>query len=492
MFSCFGGSRSQTLDDVGPNPPVEYDLATKPIANAHFIPLRLTMRERKIQRLMRGVMLASSYTNKVDRESIAATKRSGIIAKEVTSAMVGFVFGTSMDAGTRLLTEKDFTPYAAAIRSAVESCRRYKIMNPDLLRTDYVKFLYMLQDAASTTVQEALGFNVTSPIVTVGSYCEARGFADMLKDPRLGICITPVPKIADRNKLNKALRFKDLTVAALVKEYSKKASVPADDVEIAIRSLNDANNFANDNADSCVELLQLLRKYYSPEPPKSRDVDLSISDGVDGSRLTHEHSMQFMFVLQSLTLWKNISNDMFRLWMIAERDLLNPEQPYVFRNTGQGFQRVQPAPTLYEAVSEVLEATKAELGQWVGSERIHMGDDQVPNAFLFVDKYGQISRILVPLLRTINNIDEIAKDKNVAAYLQEVWGSAENAKIAILTDFFRRGFDGSGGDNMDDAGSCIDGRLTSAWNWCNNIRQKPFYPLFLMAGFTSFDGNLEL
>ena len=33
-----------------------------------------------------------------------------------------------------------------------------------------------------------------------------------------------------------------------------------------------------------------------------------------------------------------------------------------------------------------------------------------------------------------------------------------------LDDLFRHGFDGSGGDNYFDAGSCIDGRLTSAWN----------------------------
>lgn len=37
--------------------------------------------------------------------------------------------------------------------------------------------------------------------------------------------------------------------------------------------------------------------------------------------------------------------------------------------------------------------------------------------------------------------------------------------------FTPTGFDGSGGDNMMDAGSCIDGRLTSAWNWCQNLRQ---------------------
>lgn len=40
-----------------------------------------------------------------------------------------------------------------------------------------------------------------------------------------------------------------------------------------------------------------------------------------------------------------------------------------------------------------------------------------------------------------------------------------------------------------DAGSCIDGRLTSAWNWCNNLEKKRFFPVFLLSGFMGFDGQ---
>lgn len=51
-------------------------------------------------------------------------------------------------------------------------------------------------------------------------------------------------------------------------------------------------------------------------------------------------------------------------------------------------------------------------------------------------------------------------------------------------DFFRHGFDGSGGDNYFDAGSCIDGRLTSAWN-CK------FKPLRGNASVLSFVLNFK-
>ena len=55
----------------------------------------------------------------------------------------------------------------------------------------------------------------------------------------------------------------------------------------------------------------------------------------------------------------------------------------------------------------------------------------------------------------------------------------------------RHGFDGSGADNFFDAGSCIDGRLTSAWNWCNKLEKKSFYTIFQLSGFSSFDGQWQ-
>lgn len=470
----------------------DYELLSEPILNADHIPLRLNPIERKVQRLMRGIILASNYTDKVDCAAALKGNRDLLIAKELANALTGLIVGLDLRKAGKFLEEREFYPYRKSIILAIETCRRYKMMNPDLLRTDYVKFIYMIQDAVQVEAAvETLGFDVVSDIVTVGRYCKEEGIESILQDPRLPLCITPVPVLPNRDSLNRCLRYKDVTVNALVKEFASKFRKEATVVEVAVRSLNDANCFANDNVKTTEYFLFLLKQEFSPSHCDEL-TSLSIAEGEDGSRLTHSHSQQYAFVLQSLTLWKNICRNMYYLWSLAESDMLNPKEKYILRMTGQGLQRVQKAPRLYRAVTELLQQTKQEIGAWVGSERIHMGDDQVPNAFHFIDKYGQISRILIPILRTLECIDRLEMDSHMKEYLGEIWGGAKNAKRAILRDFFQHGFDGSGGDNMDDAGSCIDGRLTSAWNWCNTIRFKPFYPLFLLAGFSSFDGDLDI
>ena len=127
----------------------------------------------------------------------------------------------------------------------------------------------------------------------------------------------------------------------------------------------------------------------------------------------------------------------------------------------------------------------------MGSSVIHLGDRNVPNTLVFIDKYTQVSRILGPLVKTLSVLEAACEENDGLRHYMAAYGGIEKAKKDILHDFFRHAFDGSGGDNFFDAGSCIDGRLTSAWHWCSQLSTKPYYPLFRLTGFLSFDGEFE-
>lgn len=55
-------------------------------------------------------------------------------------------------------------------------------------------------------------------------------------------------------------------------------------------------------------------------------------------------------VPQSLTLWREIMHDMFRLWCLGEEDLLSEDAAYQLTDTGQGKQRVQQSPKTFKAM----------------------------------------------------------------------------------------------------------------------------------------------
>ena len=40
-------------------------------------------------------------------------------------------------------------------------------------------------------------------------------------------------------------------------------------------------------------------------------------------------------------LWREVAHEMFRLWFLAEADLLSKTTPYRLRDTGQGLNRIQ-------------------------------------------------------------------------------------------------------------------------------------------------------
>ena len=87
----------------------------------------------------------------------------------------------------------------------------------------------------------------------------------------------------------------------------------------------------------------------------------------------------------------SIAQDMFKLWTLAEQDLLEPSSPYTLKDTGQGLQRVQECPRISKAMREIVHRVQEQSGGWVGSSVVHLGDNNVPNSLIFIDKYGPLN-----------------------------------------------------------------------------------------------------
>ena len=410
--------------------------------------------------------------------------------QEIKATLIGLATSWNFSIGQDIITTKNFRNYAKLFRRIFEVGRRHKVMNPEKMRSEYGKLIYFLQDAVSKEIQDSFGFSFAKKISTVYSFLRERGAEHLLEDPHLhGATKEIESRGRSRYDIQRDVSEKEHKREFIAKKYSSYR-ISNDDIKWCLYSIGDNHSYLKDNRDPVDEMIHFLKQYFSPDSYKE-GYSLAIYGGQDGARLTHNHKKQYYYVIQSLNLWREILHDMFKLWILAEHDILNPENPYSLVDTGQGLHRVQQSPNVMKNIQRILVNTQSMVGSWIGSSVIHLGDKNVPNALMFIDKYTQIQRILNPIILTLNEITKCKNDAKLSKLINETYGGEKKLIMDILVDFFRFGFDGSGAENFYDAGSCIDGRLTSAWNWCNRLSEKPFYHIFQFAGFTGFDGDFQ-
>ncbi|KAJ3740991.1 hypothetical protein DFH05DRAFT_1580352 [Lentinula detonsa] len=461
------------------------------VDRSRFIPLRLTLGERKFLRLLEAALSVSEYTDKIDTLSSGQSKAKRIVAqiKELCAIMSGLLLSADYKAGQELFQDRDFQANEEFYQRVFELGRRHKIMNPDKMRTTYGKLIYLLQDSQAPEIKDLLGFSCVKPINTVYAVLKENDALDMLRDDLINAATQEIySEGRSRREIQRDIKSKERAIETLSTRYQRRG-VSQETLRQCLYSIGDNHAFLRVNRDPCERMIDYLQEYFHPTQAKDPKNSLAIRSGKGGARLSHDHSKQYAYVIQSLTLWKEILHDMFHLWSLAEEDLLSDSISYRLRDTGQGLNRVQPSPKTSRLMHTILHKAQKSVGSWVGSSVIHMGDHNVPNALLFIDKYTQIYRILLPICNTLSQIPNLMEKPALRSYIEDDFGSAENLMKEILSDFFRHGFDGSGADNFYDAGSCIDGRLTSAWNWCSTLEKKRFFPVFLLSGFIGFDGD---
>ena len=421
---------------------------------SRFIPVRLSVDERRILAVLDRTLKVSEYTDNVDiymsKYNRMETVR--VETEKFVSVLTGQFVAQRMSKSTESFNDE-------WVGKCCEVGRRYKAMNPDRLRETHVKLMHMLQDSKHFSSN----VNIITVASVVGDFCEEF--------------------LTDSSIIDEFLRNpKGLNLHHTIARY------PNVDVELVLNSIADYVLLINGMIDPVNTVLNLLETLFvSGDSPLT---NLCIKSGIGGARLNHSHSKQFQFVSQSLRLWREVLTYFMPLWLKAEEDLLTGD--YRLADTGQGLNRVQSAPRAARLMNSIVDKVQRALdgSAWIGSSVVHMGDHNVPNALIFLDKYCQIPRILGPIAHTLNHLQKEYDQAPlcVRTYIDETFGGVEDAKKLILQDFFKHAFDGSGADNFYDAGSCIDGRLTSAWNWCSKIEKKSYFPLFLLTNFVGFDG----
>lgn len=456
---------------------------------AKYIPIRLNQEERRLLRLLEAALNVSEYTDKVDIVTWRSkNQRVHTQIKDICAILSGLVVAQNYKRGQDLIRDRNFKDNAEFFQDVFEVGRRYKIMNPDKMRSEYGKLMYLLMDSAEPNIQELLEFNCVRPLKTVYSLLEEKNGLRLLDDPLMEVATAEIISgERSRFEVQRDIKAKEKAREVLSKRY-KSAVLTEEDILWCLYSISDNNSFLLFNRDPIDHVIEYFTTYFQPTPTDPK-YTLAIQSGREGARLTHNHQRQYHYVLQSLTLWREISTEMFKLWYLAEQDMLHEGNSYRLCDTGQGLNRVQSAPSVSKAMHAILHRCQNKIGSWVGSSVIHLGDHNVPNALMFIDKYTQVPRILNPLVLVLEEIPKLYRDPHLQQYINSTFGGIDTCRKAILCDFCRHAFDGSGADNFFDAGSCIDGRLTSAWNWCSKIEKKNYYHLFRVAGFVSFDGD---
>jgi hypothetical protein len=480
-----------------------------------FIPLRPTAEERSLLQILGGALYVSEYTDQVDVYHTGNTSRRMVLQiKQVCAIVAGLVVANNFDVAKKPLMEKTFAENRHFFRAVFEIGRRHKILNPDKLRGSYGKLIHMLQDSVKDEVVRLVEFECVAPVRTVFTLVAEKGQRGVavLRDPLLNVATREIyTGSKTRQEVAQEVAEKNEALKELKRKYSEKLpeGQPArksagdlgellrgkqtenqimseDNVDTIVSSISDHFAFQRFNREPCDRMIEFLKSNFSPTSEKNWS--LEIARGRGGSCLSHNHRTQYTFVLQSLLLWREIMGNMFALWQMTEEDLLDPALRYRLCDTGQGLNRMQSAPRVSKMMHQILHKVQSELGGWVGLSVVHLGDRDVPNALVFIDKYTQVPRILGPLVQTLDRLPEIyASTPAMKKLMDNEFGGLETLRMTILQDFFRHGFDGSG----DDGGSCIDGRLTSCWNWCSKIEKKKYFTAFLVTGFTGFDGGFE-
>ena len=145
-------------------------------------------------RVLEGALAVSEYTDKVDVFSYRSNKLGRIQQQlgDMFAVLSGMLVAAKGKKGQDLIQNRQVSENPELFASIFEVGRRYKVMNPDKMRSSHGKLMYMLMDASMSEVRESMGFSCVRKIVTVEEELRALGAEALLDEEDLDLAVAPV------------------------------------------------------------------------------------------------------------------------------------------------------------------------------------------------------------------------------------------------------------------------------------------------------------
>lgn len=144
------------------------------------------------------------------------------------------------------------------------------------------------------------------PIKTVYSVLEEHDGLDLLRDDLITVATKEIySEGRHRRDIQKDIKSKERAIETLSARYSRNG-LSQENIRQCLYSIGDNHAFLRTNRDPCERMIGYLQKYFHPTQAKDASSSLAIRNGKGGARLSHDHSKQYAYVLQSLTLWREI------------------------------------------------------------------------------------------------------------------------------------------------------------------------------------------
>jgi hypothetical protein len=141
---------------------------------------------------------------------------------------------------------------------------------------------------------------------TVYSVLEEHNLLDLLRDDCISVATKEIySEGRPRRDIQKDIKSKERAIEILASRYERKG-FSQENIRQCLYSIGDNHAFLRTNRDPCERMIGFLKEFFHPTQAQDNRTSLAIRSGKGGARLSHDHGKQYAYVLQSLTLWKEI------------------------------------------------------------------------------------------------------------------------------------------------------------------------------------------